>query len=123
MNPTLKANIENLGFQSAEYFVYWQLTQYLLTKKEKLEAQIKAFEEKHQMEYPTFEKQMLNNKQEVFEQWDDSIEWEVLTIDLKQVTEMLVQMEKDETLIQNEADARSSVNEADFSDTNSTENE
>ena len=123
MNPALKTNIENLGFLSADSFIYWQLTRYLHAKKETLEAQIRAFEEKHQMDYPAFETQMLSNSQEVFEQWDDSIEWEVLTIDLKQINEMLSQMEKDETILHNEADARIAVNEADFSETNHAENE
>ena len=104
MNTHLKNHIENLGFTNLDAFVSWQLTQYLLHKIARMEAQARVFRQKYGMDYASFEKRMEEHEKEVFEEWDDSIEWEGLEVSLNHAQKMLTEMEAEGQAVYNEED-------------------
>ena len=106
MNEQLKQHIENLGFNDAEAFVRWQLTHYLLQKIAGLEARAHVFRQKYGMDYASFEKRMEEREEEVFEEWDDSIEWEGLEVSLNHAKKMLTEMEAEGQAVYNEEDIK-----------------
>ena len=104
MNEQLKQHIEKLGFTDAEAFVRWQLTHYLLQKIAGLEARARVFRQKYGMDYASFEKRMEEREEEVFEEWDDSIEWEGLEVGLEHAQKMLAEMEAADQTVYHEQD-------------------
>ena len=112
MNEQLKNHIENLGFTDSDAFVSWQLTQYLLHKIARLEAQAQVFRQKYGMDYASFEKRMEEREEEVFEEWDDSIEWEFLELELKDAKTMLADMEENQKTVYSEEDISRSAGNA-----------
>ncbi len=52
----------------------WMMFEYL-TKKHRFQDTINIFERKYGMTYSEFEKRIETAEKEIFEEWDDSIDW------------------------------------------------
>lgn len=106
MNETLTEHIKSLGFVSAEAFLRWQFTRYLQTTIAELEAEIQVYKDKYECDYATFEQRFSPEHPEVFEEWDDSITWEYLELDVKHAQEILSDLELNELAVADKDDVR-----------------
>ncbi len=109
MDEQLTKDIESLGFVSAEAFLRWQFTKYLLEESVRLETEIQVYKNKYNCDYETFEKRFSPEHEEVFEEWDDSILWEFLEISLKHTKRLLTDMNTREQAVYSEENIKRGV--------------
>ena len=91
MDTQLAQAIENIGFTDAEAFVRWQFTRYLLLQIAELDAQCEFFRQKYQSDFETFDKNF-DKRPEIFEEWDDNIEWTGLEAGLAHTKQTLADL-------------------------------
>jgi len=101
--------LSELGFKSTEAFLNWQLTRYLLERSVYLQTKIQVFKQKYKTDFASFETEIENSNHEVPGVWEDSILWEALEIDLRQVQDILTKMEIEEIAFYSEAEVKISA--------------
>ena len=76
----------------------WMLIDYL-AQKHRFQDRINTFERKYGMTYPEFEKRIETAEKEIFEEWDDSIDWGAAVGMLEDVVTTIEQIKRGSDLL------------------------